>query len=572
MPNHSRKISLYLRKRMQANPSAAHATERKGWVSARTLLSVFVVLTSVAIAAQTYWAIVQDRAVTIRAETESAQGVVRLLAEFTQQQLNAADSRLETIINAVSTLGASQPVEDKSVHEAINEMLKNSRTPGAMQFVNLEGKRWASSNDFPPFVNSAEERPYVFQLLGQPHNTGIVIGQPMERLVDGHYVLPLARNLFDIRHRHVGIVSSEVEISYFNKSYLHVAQDNRANIQLISDQGVGIVNAYPNGNPVESIARDETVHNLLLLNESEGIFEKSFSQNDQLHYLYFYKKVTGFPMGIVYGRDFREILSSWEDRSWERIGFSTLFIVLHLLLTYYLLQNMDKLRRSEKLAMLGQMSAGITHELSQPVTAIRSFAENAVMLLARGQVEQVKINLAHISNAGERMGHILGQLMGLARKSSDACRPVELAQAVGNVTSIMQADLQSHSVGLELHLDDSVFIMGDSGRIEQVLVNLFRNALDAMELVPKKHIRVQLTREGSEAVIRVHDNGPGMSKEAKEQLFEPFFTTKVPGKGLGLGLAISQAIIRGMGGTISACNLAQGGAQFEIRLPVSVSQ
>ena len=229
----------------------------------------------------------------------------------------------------------------------------------------------------------------------------------------------------------------------------------------------------------------------------------------------------------------------------------------------------NELVQAGKLAMLGQMAAGVTHELNQPLAAIRAFADNAITFLARGQTVPAEENLAHISAASARMGTIIGQLKGFARKSHGAVSSVDMAQSIEVSAALLQNEFRRQDVALEIAVHDPVQIMGDAARTEQVLINLMRNALDAVEHADIRRVIVQLTHEGDEAVIRIHDSGPGIPQQVVPHLFEPFFTTKASGKGLGLGLAISSSIVQAMNGRLTAHNHADGGAEFVVHLPIS---
>ncbi|MFC3107045.1 ATP-binding protein [Undibacterium arcticum] len=249
----------------------------------------------------------------------------------------------------------------------------------------------------------------------------------------------------------------------------------------------------------------------------------------------------------------------------------------HLEIKYVKLKETEHLLRSTqnelvqagKLAMLGQMAAGVTHELNQPLAAIRAFADNAVTFLARGQSEQAGENLAHISAASARMGAIIGQLKGFARKSHETVSTVDLPHAIKASTSLLQNEFQRHAVGLDIEIREALQVVGDTVRTEQVLINLLHNAIDAVATVHNKSVSVLLEREADHAVIRIHDSGPGIPEQVAQHLFEPFFTTKPCGKGLGLGLAISSSIVQAMNGQLTAHNHAGGGAEFVVRLPLS---
>lgn len=239
----------------------------------------------------------------------------------------------------------------------------------------------------------------------------------------------------------------------------------------------------------------------------------------------------------------------------------------------HLLRNtQNELVQAGKLTMLGQMAAGVTHELSQPLTAIRAFSDNAKTFLERGQADKATENLTLISAASERMGAIIGQLKGFARKSDATLAPVSLAQSIRTSARLLESDFQRCACHLQIDIVDEVQVIGDALRIEQVLINLLRNALEAAETSAQKSVVVRLCAEQHQgqhlALIRIRDSGSGIASEVAAHLFEPFYTTKPSGKGLGLGLAISSSIVQAMNGQLSAQNHPEGGAEFSLSLPL----
>lgn len=248
----------------------------------------------------------------------------------------------------------------------------------------------------------------------------------------------------------------------------------------------------------------------------------------------------------------------------------------HLEARYAKLQETEQMLRTTqnelvqagKLAMLGQMAAGVTHELNQPLAAIRAFADNAVTLLARGRADAASENLSQISAASARMGSIIGQLKGFARKSHDAVATIDLAQTIHASAALLEGEFRRHDVALTLDVPEALPVVGDAVRTEQVLINLLRNALDAVENASRRAVALSARREQTHAVVAIRDSGAGISEEVRQHLFEPFFTTKPSGKGLGLGLAISSSIVQAMNGQLSAHNHAGGGAEFVLRLPL----
>ncbi|WP_158240831.1 sensor histidine kinase [Telmatospirillum siberiense] len=227
----------------------------------------------------------------------------------------------------------------------------------------------------------------------------------------------------------------------------------------------------------------------------------------------------------------------------------------------------EELVQATKLAALGQMSAGMAHEVNQPLAAIRSFADNAVTLLDLGRTEQVRDNLAEIAGLTERMARITGQLKQFARKSSGAAEPVAVGAVVEGALSLLAGRLRAEGVDVRWTSPSAdLKVWGDEVRLQQVLINLFRNALDAMRKTPSRRLELALAVEAETIRLDVRDSGPGIPEDALPRLFEPFFTTKAAGEGMGLGLSISDGIVREFGGQLSAANAADGGAVFTLQL------
>ena len=226
----------------------------------------------------------------------------------------------------------------------------------------------------------------------------------------------------------------------------------------------------------------------------------------------------------------------------------------------------EDLVQAGKLALLGQLSAGISHELGQPLTALRALADNGRLLLERGRQAQAADNFQAIGEVAERMGRITAQLKSFARKTSlDQARAVPLADAVDRVRELLSARLQAERVALTVQVPLNVQVHCVSHRLEQVLVNLLANAIDAVRGRERRDVEVRAAVVDERVRVRVSDSGAGIPPAAAQRLFEPFFTTKPPGEGLGLGLVISSHIVREFGGALRALPSA-GGAVFEFDL------
>ena len=226
----------------------------------------------------------------------------------------------------------------------------------------------------------------------------------------------------------------------------------------------------------------------------------------------------------------------------------------------------NELFQAGKLAVLGQMSASITHELNQPLTALRTMSDNAVLLFERGRMDDVRNNLKTISQVVARMGTITGKLKGFARKSNAELGPVSIHTSISNALVLVERRIQLDKVTFQLRIDKAdIYALCDSNRLEQVLLNLMTNALDSMAGCEVRELVLEVSSKPGRVLIRVADSGPGLSDEARERLFEPFYTSKPQGEGLGLGLAISEQIIRDFGGSLRA-EQASAGACFVIEL------
>jgi two-component system, NtrC family, C4-dicarboxylate transport sensor histidine kinase DctB len=233
----------------------------------------------------------------------------------------------------------------------------------------------------------------------------------------------------------------------------------------------------------------------------------------------------------------------------------------------------NELVQAGKLTMLGQMAAGVTHELNQPLTAIRAFSENAATFLERGEPQRAQENLRMINAASTRMGSIISQLKGFGARKENELDNVVLSQVIQSAAKLLENDFDTHECALHILVQDEVSIKGDAVRIEQVLINLLKNALDASENAAEKLVTVKLEKQENCAAITIEDRGEGLTDMVAAKLFEPFFTTKESGKGLGLGLAISSSIIQAMNGSLLAKNRSENntelGAMFILTLPIA---
>ncbi|MCB1789376.1 MAG: sensor histidine kinase [Gammaproteobacteria bacterium] len=228
-------------------------------------------------------------------------------------------------------------------------------------------------------------------------------------------------------------------------------------------------------------------------------------------------------------------------------------------------RTQDELIQAAKLAALGQMAAGINHELNQPLAAIRTYADNARTYVTRENLEQAAWNLQQISELTQRMAQISGQLKVFSRKTTGQRIRVSLSACLDGALRIVRTRIDQASVELILDLpEQELFVAADMVQLEQVLVNLIGNACNALEGCPDKRIHVSARSDGDWVRVEVADNGPGIPSDHLQRIFDPFFTTSE--NGLGLGLSISHTIAQRLGASLTASNAAQGGAVFVLTL------
>ncbi len=231
-------------------------------------------------------------------------------------------------------------------------------------------------------------------------------------------------------------------------------------------------------------------------------------------------------------------------------------------------KTQDELIQAAKMAVLGQMSTGISHELNQPLAAIRSYADNARALLEKKRLEDTAWNLEQISELTKRMATISSQLKVFARKTSGQLVCVSLPAVIDRSLQILSPRIKQVSPQISLDLPgEELHVLADMVHLEQVLVNLISNALHAVDSEEERRLELAATRRDGRASITIRDSGYGIRPEHLGRIFDPFFTTKEEGLGLGLGLSISYRIVEAMNGALRADNHPGGGAIFTLELP-----
>ncbi len=238
--------------------------------------------------------------------------------------------------------------------------------------------------------------------------------------------------------------------------------------------------------------------------------------------------------------------------------------------TAQLRETQKQLIAAGRLTALGEMSAGVSHELNQPLAAMQNYAENGRKFLRKGDTERASENFSFLEEQVHRIDRIIRSLRAFARNEEQEIRPVDFVEALDVALSLAETRLRQDGITLSRHEPDApVIVMAGKVRLQQVLVNIINNAIDAMENSDPKRLSFALRADTEKAVLDIADTGAGISDP--EKVFEPFFSTKDVGKanGMGLGLSISHGIIGSFAGSLTCRNAPEGGAIFTIELPLA---
>jgi histidine kinase len=236
-----------------------------------------------------------------------------------------------------------------------------------------------------------------------------------------------------------------------------------------------------------------------------------------------------------------------------------------------------QLLQSSRLVSLGEMTAGVAHELGQPLNAVSTAAEDIYLRLSEGtgiSKAELKPIMLDVLGMVDRMSDTIDHLRVFSRDKQDEPRiAFDANEVVHSSLNILGTQLKSHGVQTDLNLAEGLpRVNGHSHQIEQVLLNLLGNARDALDErkgEAEKRVRIQTHQENGQVVLEVEDNGIGMDEEARARVFEPFFTTKGAERGTGLGLSISYSIVKNHNGQM-VCESRKGeGTTFRVSLPVA---
>ncbi len=232
-------------------------------------------------------------------------------------------------------------------------------------------------------------------------------------------------------------------------------------------------------------------------------------------------------------------------------------------------QHLDELSRAGRLSTLGELSAGLAHELNQPLCALTSYAHASRRLLEKGRLDDLRDALAQLDSSAHRAAETVRQMRAFAAGSAPEKIPFAPEELIRPVLDLLRPELKRCHVEMDIDVPRGLpMVLVAPVQIEQVLVNLLRNAMEALGARPDGRIRIEAQELGSELGISVTDNGVGIPEERLATLFEPFATWK--SEGMGLGLSISRSLVEAHGGRLTAENVQGGGARFRFTLPLEV--
>jgi len=233
-----------------------------------------------------------------------------------------------------------------------------------------------------------------------------------------------------------------------------------------------------------------------------------------------------------------------------------------------LLEAQRGLARSNRLAAVGEMSAAVVHELSQPLAALRMFVAGTRKFLEKGDTHTAAQNLQEIESLQMRMASLTQELKRFARPGESRIETVDLRDSILAAEKIVRPRFEETGVALKIEMPDQPLIVETAPlRIEQILVNLLRNGADATAAEDNGEVRLHILETGDTVVVRVLDNGPGIPMDLRDRVFDPFFSTKTSAEGMGLGLAISMRIAEDLGGDLAVSANVPRGAAFELTVP-----
>jgi signal transduction histidine kinase len=605
-------------------------------------LWLFSGVTIMAIITQCSWAIWQDQKLTVSSEYQNGLIAARLLDEHATQTIREAENSLRTVVHEIRQAGMSTLITDQIIREILTKAQPFNQVMKALQFVTPRREAWVNTIDYPAYQTDADDRTYISQLLAEPASTKTVIGQPFQRFYDGELIVPIAMNVHSVQGDYLGIISTDISVSYFSSVYQRVAQDSDAMVSLFTADGVIIVRFPLDTSLIGQRLADNQLLQSLANRPAEGMFEdrQFLDQNNTNERYYTYRKIADYPIVTVFAREKQDVLAPFYERSKERVWIAAATVIFVLLLTVLLWRYIAKLHqsesmlrrveleirslnagleqkvsertaslatanadlekalstlqrmqeemfRTEKMAALGFLVAGISHELNTPIGNCLMVASTLKERCTELQAEiysaqprrSVLVRLLDESAQGsdiiEKSLHRAAQLIQSFKQVSvdqvtDHRRSFDLQEVLKEVVLTLEPTCKRNRHQLICQLEAGIIMEGYPGALAQIITNFVNNAiLHAFSDTQRGEMRLQ-TRQLPEGKVEIifSDNGVGINPQHQNQVFDPFFTTRLGQGGSGLGLHIVYNLVTtGLNGTISLESELKQGTQFRIVIP-----
>lgn len=366
------------------------------------LLALAIVL---GIAIQVWWAVQQDRRTTLDSDYQNGLVAVRLLEEHATQTLKEAERNLNTVVHAVHSASKDKAIDDVLIRAVLTKAQPFNRVLKALQFVNTKGEASVSSIDYPAYQTDADDRTYISYLLSHPEVKNAILGRPFQRFYDAELVVPIARNMFAENGRHLGIISTDISVSYFSTVYARVAKDSKAMVSLFTNDGTVIVRYPFDASYIgKNISNSANIKNLEQLPE-EGFFEgkKFLDETSDISRIYTYRKILDYGIVSIFARDLDSILAAWRERSKDRIIFAVVtifFLCLFILLLWRQIQRLhhseESLRKSESSLRLSETKFIDLFEHSPVPLALLRLRDEKIIEINNSLLKQWEISKENV--------------------------------------------------------------------------------------------------------------------------------------------------------------------------------
>lgn len=447
----------------------------------------------------------------------------------------------------------------QSVPEA--EILAVSDAPGYL----IANSNWFKNNgqDFKNEKVLIADRPY-FQQQQFDLKKSVVISDPIVSRTTGNIVINISHKLPLKDGKFQGLICATLNLKYFSDFFLKVnfgKSLNANSIALFTPERLLLARSPFNKDQIGKIIKNA----LPFLDKlNSGILYGNYinvSAVDSVKRIYAYRMVSGLPYVLVIGKDYNSVLKSW----WRYQGVSGILLVLFLCtiiisLAFYLKKlqesedQKDHAIQSSKMSMLGEMAAGIAHEIINPLAIIKLHSASMVTAINAGKLdpEKVKNSALKIDNMCIRIDKIIRGLKSYTRDSShDPKVPTSLQAMMDTAIELTSIRFKNNLVELKSSPCPATMIFCREAQISQVLINIMNNASDAVATLEEKWVSVDYKMLEKRIQIIITDSGKGIPRDVAAKLMTPFFTTKAINKGTGLGLSISKKIIEDHEGTLT---------------------